>query len=157
MATILIAGGSGLIGMRLSQLLLEKGYKVRHFSRQQKVGSPYSTFVWDVQKGTYDQAAFENVTHVINLAGAGIADARWTEKRKELIINSRMDSTNLLKKGILAHGKDVKAYLAGSAIGYYGNRADIVLQEEAGTSEGFLSESVRIWDCLLYTSDAADE
>ncbi|MEO0874006.1 MAG: NAD-dependent epimerase/dehydratase family protein, partial [Bacteroidota bacterium] len=97
MATVLIGGGSGLMGSRLSQFLQERGHEVRHFSRSAKPGSEYPTYTWNVQTGTYDEAAFEEVTHVINLAGAGIADAPWTASRKKLIISSRTDSTRLLQ------------------------------------------------------------
>jgi uncharacterized protein len=146
MAVVLIAGGSGLIGERLSYLLQEAGHKVRHFSRSVKPASPYPTYVWDVENGTYDATAFAGVTHVINLAGAGIADARWTSSRKQLIIESRTHSTRLLKEGIAAYGQQVKAYLAGSAIGYYGNRGDDWLPETAAPGDGFLSESVQLWE-----------
>ncbi|PSR09429.1 MAG: TIGR01777 family protein [Bacteroidetes bacterium] len=149
MAIVLIAGGSGLIGERLSFLLKAAGYEVRHFSRAVKPASPYPTYVWDVDKGTYDATAFEGVTHVINLAGAGIADARWTSSRKRLIIESRTASTRLLKKGIAAYGPEVKAYLAGSAIGYYGNRGDDWLPETAAPGKGFLSESVQLWEAAI--------
>lgn len=146
MAIVLIAGGSGLIGMRLSELLTEQGHEVRHFSRSTGGPSPYATFQWDVVAGNYDKAAFQEVTHVVNLAGAGIADARWTARRKRLIIESRTQSTRLLKEGIAAHGQKVKAYLAGSAIGYYGNSGEKGVTEEAPAGEGFLSDSVAIWE-----------
>lgn len=146
MATVLIAGGSGLIGTRLSQLLRENGHEVRHFSRRPKPNSPYPTFVWDIKQGTYDASAFIGVTHVIHLAGAGIADSRWTPKRKEIIIKSRTESTRLLQEGILAHGQSVTAYLAGSAIGFYGDREEEILTEDAAAGDGFLSESVTIWE-----------
>ena len=157
MATILIAGGSGLIGTRLSELLTQKGHEVRHFSRSASPSSPYPTYVWDVRKGTYDEAAFAGVTHVINLAGAGIADARWTPKRKKIIIGSRTSSTRLLKEGILTHGKAVKTYLAGSAIGFYGNRGEEKLEESASSGDGFLSESVRIWEAAIEELTAATQ
>lgn len=146
MAIVLIAGGTGLIGMRLSEILTEQGHEVRHFSRSTGARSPYATFQWDVAGGSYDEAAFQGVTHIINLAGAGIADARWTSRRKQLIIESRTASTRLLKKGIAAHGPLVKAYLAGSAIGYYGNSGEQLVTEEAPAGNGFLSESVSIWE-----------
>ena len=155
MATVLIGGGSGLMGTRLSEMLQERGHEVRHFSRSAKPGAAYPTFVWDVRNGTYDEAAFAGVTHVINLAGAGIADAPWTAKRKELIIKSRTDSTQLLQKGILEHGQEVKAYLAGSAIGFYGDRGEEWLNEEAGPGTGFLSESVEIWEGSIEALTAA--
>lgn len=151
MATVLIAGGSGLMGSRLSQLLSERGHQVRHFSRSARPDTRYSTFVWDVRKGTYDSSAFEGVTHVINLAGAGIADARWTPKRKQLIISSRTASTRLLQEGILTYGKEVKAYLAGSAIGFYGDQGNTKLSEKSEAGHGFLSESVSIWETAIET------
>lgn len=146
MAIVLIAGGSGLIGMRLSKLLTEQGHEVRHLSRSAGGSSLYTTFQWDVAGGSYDAAAFQGVTHVIHLAGAGIADARWTDRRKQLIIESRTESTHLLKKGIAAHGATVKAYLAGSAIGFYGDSGEKLVAEDAAAGNGFLSESVSIWE-----------
>ncbi|MGH1433579.1 MAG: TIGR01777 family oxidoreductase [Lewinella sp.] len=146
MAIVLIAGGSGLMGMRLSELLSQEGHEVRHLSRSTKHDSLYPTYQWNVQQATYDEAAFRGVTHVINLAGAGIADARWTDQRKQLIIDSRTQSTRLLKTGIVAHGQTVKAYLAGSAIGYYGDRKAMLMTEGAPAGNGFLSQSVSIWE-----------
>jgi uncharacterized protein (TIGR01777 family) len=146
MAIVLIAGGSGLIGMRLSEMLTEQGHEVRHFSRSVGGRSPYKTFQWDVAAGSYDEAAFQEVTHVVNLAGTGIADARWTDRRKRLIIESRTESTRLLKEGIATHAPTVKAYLAGSAIGYYGNSGEKLVTEDASAGDGFLSESVSIWE-----------
>ena len=157
MATILIAGGSGLIGTRLSELLTTQGHEVRHFSRSARKQSPYPTYQWDVRRGTYDTAAFANVTHVINLAGAGIADARWTPKRKEIIISSRTASTRLLKEGILTDGQSVQAYLAGSAIGFYGDRGEEILHEDAAPGNGFLSESVKIWEASIEELTAATQ
>ncbi len=149
MGIVLIAGGSGLIGMRLSELLTEQGHEVRHFSRSVGGRSPYATFQWDVAGGSYDEAAFREVTHVVNLAGAGIADARWTGHRKQLIIKSRTESTRLLKEGIAAHGQTVKAYLAGSAIGYYGDSGERLVAEDAPAGRGFLSDSVSIWEYAI--------
>ncbi|MEO0728086.1 MAG: TIGR01777 family oxidoreductase [Bacteroidota bacterium] len=156
MATVLIGGGSGLMGSRLSQLLQERGHEVRHFSRSAKPGSEYPTYTWNVQAGTYDETALEGVTHVINLAGAGIADAPWTAKRKKLIISSRTDSTHLLQEGILKNGKSVKAFLAGSAIGYYGNRGENIMTEDSAPGDnGFLAESVKIWETATQELTAA--
>src|SRR5688572_18126295 len=88
MSKVLITGASGLIGTRLTEMLLQKGYEVAHLSRSKGLGLSTSevdevpTFVWDVNAGTVDQAAFREVDAVVNLAGAGVADQRWTEKRK---------------------------------------------------------------------------
>jgi hypothetical protein len=149
MAIVLIGGGSGLIGMRLSELLTENGHEVRHFSRTVEADARYPTFHWDIKKMTYDEAAFKGVTHVIHLAGAGVADARWTDKRKQLIIKSRTESTRLMKQGIKAHGSSVTAYLAGSAIGYYGNSGEQLRTEDDPAGDGFLSESVSLWEAAI--------
>ncbi|MCB0638943.1 MAG: TIGR01777 family oxidoreductase [Lewinella sp.] len=146
MATILIGGGSGLIGTRLSAMLQEAGHEVRHLSRRVRTQASFPTFQWNIKTGDIDGQAFDGVDIVINLAGAGIADGRWTESRKQLIISSRTDSTRLLQQAIQAHGHQVKAYLAGSAIGYYGDRGNEWLKETAQPGTGFLSESTVQWE-----------
>ena len=84
MSTVLLAGGSGLIGNRLSTLLEKEGYDVIFLSR--KIKSDKRFFLWDVSKGTIDSIAIEKADYVINLAGAGIVDKRWTDKRKKILI-----------------------------------------------------------------------
>lgn len=149
MAIVLIGGGTGLMGTRLSELLLDRGHEVRHFSRRANPKSKIPTYQWDLLTGSYEAEAFAGVTHVINLAGAGIADARWTAARKKLIIESRTQSTALLAQGIKAHGKSVVAYIASSAVGYYGNRGEDIMTETDGPSGGFLSESVQVWEAAI--------
>ncbi|MEZ4935070.1 MAG: NAD-dependent epimerase/dehydratase family protein, partial [Saprospiraceae bacterium] len=91
MSNILIAGGTGLLGMRLSHLLKEKGHHVFHLSRKQNLNATYPAYQWDLEKKFIDPAAMEKAEVIINLAGAGVADARWTDARKQLIIDSRVD------------------------------------------------------------------
>lgn len=146
MATILIGGGSGLIGTRLSQLLTEKGHTVWHLSRRPREDAPYRTFQWDAGQGQIDQAAVDGADYVINLAGAGIADWLWTEKRKQLIIDSRVNTTRLLRDAIQRSAQAPRAFISSSAIGYYGNRGDDLLTEEDAPGDGFLSESCAIWE-----------
>ncbi|MEZ4985827.1 MAG: TIGR01777 family oxidoreductase [Saprospiraceae bacterium] len=147
MAIVLIAGGSGLVGSRLSEILVSRGHEVRHFSRSSE--GKYRTYVWNIEQQTYDEAALKGVTHVVHLAGAGIADARWTDARKDLIIKSRTESTLLLRKAIAAHGTEVQAYIASSAIGYYGDRGNQLLHETDAPGAGFLSESVLAWETAI--------
>lgn len=147
MAQVLIAGGTGLIGQRLSDLLQDKGYNVTHLSRTRKLDAAYPAYAWDLKKSTIEQSAIEEADYIINLAGAGIADARWTSKRKRQIIDSRVDSTQLLKNYIQLHRPDLKAYISASAIGYYGERGDEPLNEQSSAgSTGFLAESVKAWE-----------
>lgn len=144
--TILIGGGTGLVGSRLAEMLTERGDSVRILTRNPAKVSAYEAFAWDLRAQTIDAAAFEGTTHVVNLAGAGIADGRWTDKRKKLIIDSRAQSTALLATGIMEHGKKVEAFISASAIGYYGNRGDAWMKEDAAAGNGFLSESTIAWE-----------
>jgi hypothetical protein len=146
MPTALIGGGSGLVGTRLSELLTEKGYTVWHLSRSPGPDDHYRTFAWDTKKDYIDQAAVDGADFVVNLAGAGIADKRWTDKRKKLIIDSRVQTTQLLHKAIRNSATPPKAYISASAAGYYGDRADEVLTETDPPGNGFLSESCIAWE-----------
>ena len=144
MSTVLIAGGSGLIGQRLSQLLEKKGYDVIFLSRRKKTDERY--FQWDASKGTIDASAIEKSDYVINLAGAGIVDKRWTTKRKKILIESRTQSTALLKDSF-EKIKKPKVYLSASAIGFYGNRGDQWLTETSEPQpKDFLSECTLAWE-----------
>lgn len=144
MNTVLIAGGSGLIGQRLSQLLVEKGFDVIFLSRQKKADKRY--FQWDAEKGTIDSDAIKKADYVVNLAGAGIVDKPWTKKRKEILITSRTKTAALLERSFKKIKKP-KAYLSASAIGYYGNQGDEWLTEEsASRPEEFLSEVTIAWE-----------
>jgi len=144
--TILIGGGTGLIGSRLAEMLRERGDTVRILTRKPAQVAEYEAFAWDMRKQTIDAAAFNGTTHVVNLAGAGIADGRWTDARKKLIIDSRGQTTALLAKGILEHGKKVEAFISASAIGYYGNSGETWMKEGDDPGDGFLSESTVAWE-----------
>jgi uncharacterized protein (TIGR01777 family) len=146
MKNVLIAGGTGLVGTRLSQLLTEQGYQVAILSRRAQPNLPYRVFQWDVVNGQIDPEAVRFADYVINLAGAGIADKPWTDDRKKLIIDSRVDSTRLLLRAFQEHDAKPEAYLSSAAIGYYGDRADELLTEDAAPGDGFLSESCQAWE-----------
>ncbi|MFT6000400.1 MAG: hypothetical protein ACI81P_002861 [Neolewinella sp.] len=146
MATILIGGGTGFIGGYLSERLKEKGYEVRHLSRSKRPDSPFATFQWNVREQTIDDAALTDVDYIINLTGAGIADERWTAKRKQLITSSRTDSTKLLADAMKRLNIKPKLYINSSAVGYYGNQGEKLLTEEDSPGDGFLSESCVAWE-----------
>jgi len=147
---ILIAGGTGLLGNHLSRMLKAKGYAVNHLSRQRNLNTEFPAYKWDLHRGFIEAEAIEQADYVINLAGAGVADKRWTASRKQLIIDSRVKSTLLLKKYLeqrAAQGQPISAYIAASAIGFYGNRGDELLTEDAPPGEkGFLPKSVIAWE-----------
>ncbi|MEY3052437.1 MAG: hypothetical protein RLY31_2222 [Bacteroidota bacterium] len=146
MRTVLIAGGSGLLGSRLSQLLQEKGYGVIHLGRNPRSGGSIRTYRWDPLRGELDREAVEQADYVVNLAGAGIADRPWTAARKQLIIDSRVESTRLLKRSMSERSEPPLAYVAASAIGYYGDRGEEMMREEDPPAEGFLSASTCAWE-----------
>lgn len=147
MSTILIAGGTGLLGGRLSQLLKEKGHTVLHLSRTRDLNATFPAYQWYLRQGTIDPEALERADHIVNLAGAGVADSRWTDERKRLIISSRVDSAELLRKAISQKKTKAKSYLSASAIGYYGDRGNQLLKEnDLPGEEGFLPKSVVAWE-----------
>src|SRR5688500_13341134 len=92
---ILITGGSGMIGARLTTLLTQRGHRVSHLSRSPGQSS-VKTFAWHPERSYIDEKAFEGIDTIINLAGAGIADKRWNARRKAEILSSRTDSSRLL-------------------------------------------------------------
>ena len=147
MSKVLIAGGTGLVGSRLSQLLTAQGYSIAHLSRKKRLDSDYPTFVWNTEKSFIDERAFHGIDYVINLAGAGIADALWTQSRKKLLIDSRVKTTELLTAYIKQLDKKPKAFLSAAAIGIYGDRGDEILTESSAIGKkGFLVECCTLWE-----------
>lgn len=146
MKNILITGGSGLIGTALTKLLLENGYKVAWLSRSKKEIKNVKIFLWDVANNVLDDAAIEWADAIIHLAGEGIADKRWTDKRKKEIMESRTKSTSLLIEKLKLFPGKVQNIICASAIGYYGNRKNEILTENSKPGTGFLSESVIAWE-----------
>ena len=143
---ILITGASGLIGSRLTELLLQKGYQVSHLGRSKKSGSVPS-FVWDVDKGVLDLQALEGVETIIHLAGAGVADKRWTESRKKEILDSRTKSSLLLYNTLVNTNHTVKTVVSASAIGYYGfGFGEEVFTEVSQPGTDYLAQVVKQWE-----------
>ena len=146
MPTILIAGGSGLIGSRLSHLLREQGHDVLHLSRRPRPNAPYPTYRWDTGEGYIDDEAVQRADYAVNLAGAGIADKPWTKARKQLIIDSRTEGARLLLSAFRRLQHFPKAYISSAAIGYYGDRGNEWLNETSKPGQGFLPESCVAWE-----------
>jgi uncharacterized protein (TIGR01777 family) len=144
---VLISGGSGLIGKEISRQLLDKGYTVSHFSRSANhKNASIKVFEWDVEKGTYDKAAFEqNPDFIINLAGAPL-NKRWSPTYKSEILKSRTESIRLLYKGVQEQEKKPQAFISTSAVGYYPNALDETYAESAAPGKDFLSEVCIAWE-----------
>jgi uncharacterized protein len=146
MKKILIAGGTGLIGTHLSQLLKNKGYQVAHLSRRANPNAEFPTYAWQPETGTFDRKAFDEADAIINLAGAGIADKLWSKKRKREIIESRTSSNALIAKYLRSEKHAVEAYISASAIGFYADRGDEIMSETSAVGTGFLAESTAAWE-----------
>jgi uncharacterized protein len=149
---ILITGGTGLLGKPLTQALLNQGYTVSHLSRSPGKNPRVKTFLWDVEHSRIDDACIEGVNIIIHLAGAGIADERWTPKRKKLLIDSRTQSIKLIYD-VLRRKPDhqVKHIISASATGYYSNRGNEWLTEGSYPMHDFLGT------CCIEWEKAADE
>lgn len=144
MIKILITGGTGLIGKQLQKLLKEKKYKSVILSRNPK---SENEFLWNIENNFIDENAFENITHIIHLAGAGIADKRWTSKRKKELIKSRVKSTNLLLTYIKKLEIPLEGFISASGIGYYGAiTSNKIFTEEDNPSNDFISEICVKWE-----------
>ncbi|MBO9573333.1 MAG: TIGR01777 family oxidoreductase [Chitinophagaceae bacterium] len=162
MNTVMIAGGTGLIGTALSEMLVAKGYEVIILTRSP--GSPrknkrnkkrkeenknISYAVWDINRSIIDPLAIAKADHIIHVAGAGVADKRWTDKRKAEIINSRINSSKLLIKALAENENKVKSVVSASAIGWYGpdtKGSKRAFTENDPPHTDFLGETCRLWE-----------
>lgn len=143
---ILITGGTGLVGKHLTSLLLEKGYTVSHLSRKTSNNPKVKTFLWDVPKGSIDANCINGIDLIIHLAGAGIADKRWTDERKAEIINSRTQSIALIYRLLKQHPHQVKKIISASATGYYSERGNELVTEESAPANDFLGKCCVAWE-----------
>jgi uncharacterized protein (TIGR01777 family) len=152
MSTILITGGTGLIGTALSTLLRERGHRVLILSRHAAPGNP-DVFQWDYTKATLDAEAIRQADHIIHLAGAGVADRRWTAKRKNIILESRTHTSALLAKALADIPNKVQTVVSTSGIGWYGPDPAIPnpnpFEESAPADVDFLGDTCRQWEAAI--------
>lgn len=145
MTSILITGGTGLIGKHLSHLLRAKGYTVSVLSRD-KTDRP-NTFYWNLEDNFIDPKAIRQANYIIHLAGANIAKKRWTKKQRKLIISSRVHSTNLLFKKVKELNPTLKGFIVASGIGYYGaTTCAKIFTEQDTPGEDFISTVCKLWE-----------
>jgi len=144
---ILVTGAGGLIAARLIELLVQRGYSVVRLSHSRPTDKDAGIFHWNTDTMKFDPGALEGVTHIINLAGAGIADKRWSDKRKKEIINSRVASASLLFNSMQKEATRVNCYITASAIGIYGNGTSAkIFAENDPPADDFLAEACRLWE-----------
>ncbi|HKH63592.1 MAG TPA: TIGR01777 family oxidoreductase [Flavitalea sp.] len=157
MATILVSGGTGLIGTSLTKLLLEKGHKAIILTRNLKraidkqVADERLTYArWNAEEQSIDRDAVEKADYIVHLAGENIADKRWTEKRKKQIVQSRIQSSGLLVKALKEIPNNVKAVISASAIGWYGpdkeKKTPTPFVETDPAGKSFLGDTCTWWE-----------
>ena len=151
MKKIGITGGTGFVGRHLTALLIRNGYEVVVFTtgipkKRKKQHVSYSH--WDPEAGVCDIDVIKTLEAVVHLAGAGIADKRWKEKRKKEIISSRVKSTEFLVAMLNAHGAKCQVFIGASAIGFYGpdSHYSSLFTETAPAYNDFLGETCRKWE-----------
>ena len=148
-STILITGGTGMIGSALSKMLIGKGYHIIILSRKmpdtgyRMPDARIRYAEWNIKNETIDKEAIQEADHIIHLAGANIAEKRWTPKRKKEILGSRTQSSTLLIKALKEIPNKVKTVVSASAIGWYGS-------DEATHQKGFMEshpQAEGFWFC----------
>ncbi len=142
----MIAGGSGMIGTGLSKRLVQGGHEVRLLTRHPELDHSYPAFGWDVAAGKMDPQALLDVDVIISLAGAGIADRRWSKSRKQILLKSRVSGNNLIFETLQRHQQRISQFIGASAIGIYGDRGEKILTESSEPGEGFMSELCNTWE-----------
>jgi len=153
MASILVTGGTGFIGRALCDLLREKGHTVLILSRT-KTDKP-NTFYWNLAERYIDPEAIINTDYIIHLAGEGIADKRWTAQRKKDLINSRVETANLLFEKVKELNPNLKGFIAASGIGFYGaTTSEKIYNENDAPGEDFISEICKVWEKSSLQFDA---
>ncbi len=158
---VLITGGSGLVGTRLTEILIARGFSVSHLTRKVAgvdtshggVGAkPVKTYLWDIKKGIIDEKALLEADYLVHLAGAGIADENWSEERKKEIIESRTKSIDLIVSKLKTLPHRLISFASASGIGYYG--ADTGNEH---ISEQHTAGSDFVAGCCIQWEAAADE
>lgn len=153
---VLITGGTGFIGQHLANLLIENNYSVSILSRSSKQNkTDISYFVWDIDKHFIDEQAVINAEYIIHLAGEGIADKRWTTKRKKAIVDSREKSIQLIYEVLTKNNKKLEAFVSASGIGIYGavNGPKVCIETTTAVND-FLGSTCQKWEAAADTIES---
>lgn len=159
--TVAITGATGFVGRRLVARLLDAGHRVVALTRS-RAGAERLLPVrcqlveWDPDRGPLAPDALDGVDGIVNLAGAGVADGRWSSARKDLIRRSRVDTTRLLVRALAALPAErrPRVLVSASAVGFYGDRGDEVVDERASQGAGFLAEVCTAWEREAFGAEA---
>lgn len=147
MKNILITGATGLVGSHLIPVLQKKGYNISIVSRSERDIPDVKTYVWDIQKKVLPQEAIDTADCIIHLAGANVGSQRWTDERKQAIIESRVNSGELLLDRINQSEKKPEAFITASAVGYYGLlTSEKIFEETDPPAEDFFGRVGKAWE-----------
>jgi uncharacterized protein len=144
METVLITGGSGLVGRHLTKALVRKGFDVVHLTRN--FGEP-GTYYWNPKTGFINPDALRNAQHIVHLAGASLGEKRWSHARKQEILDSRILTARLLLDNIQAHDTPIKTFISASATGIYSNDEKIHTESDSD-GNGFLATVCKHWESI---------
>ncbi len=151
---IAITGSSGVLGSALIPALIEAGHHVSRVVRPSSTSTD-GALTWDPAAGRIDASGFERVDAVINLSGRSIGDRRWSPEEKQLIRDSRVDSTALLASTLAGLSSPPGVLVNASAIGFYGDRGDEELTESSPAGDGFFAEVCSAWEAASASATAA--
>ena len=149
---ILLTGSSGLIGRALTKHLASKGHHIYPLHRGP---SSEKTHYWFPEESRIHLDNEIKLDAVIHLAGENIADSRWSQKKKDRILNSRAQGTRLLAEAISELKDKPELLISGSAIGYYGDTGDNTVDENSSRGEGFLSDVSSQWEMATQAAEDA--
>jgi len=160
MSTVLITGGTGLVGKTLTKMLLEQGYEVIVLTRDiaqhnAEAGRKLSYVGWNVKDQKINVASIQKADYIVHLAGASVGDKRWTNKQKKEIVESRTRSSELISKALKNIPNKVSAVISASAIGWYIPTSTVREERKIRRTEteppdpGFLGETCRLWEAAI--------
>ena len=152
--TVAITGASGLVGGSLRHFLTTGGHRVIPLVRDRRKLGDDGIF-WNPATGEIDREGLGKADAVVHLAGASIADGRWTDSRKKLIRESRVKGTDLLARTMAQMRGGPRTLVSASAVGFYGNRGDGRIDESAGPGKGFLADVVQDWEAATRPAERA--
>ncbi len=164
METVLITGGTGLIGKAITAHLISKGCQVivltRQLPKEKSVTSNIQYALWDIKKQTIDTNALQKADHLIHLAGAGVVDKKWTPAYKKDILESRTESSKLIIHALKNNPNKIKTIVSASAIGWYGKdnfKEAKAFVETDGAAPDFLGETCQLWEQSITPVEALNK
>ena len=150
---VLVTGSHGFIAGALIPRLRADGHRVIRLVRHGTEG--LDDVRWDPDEDMIDADRLDGIDAVVHLAGAGIGDKKWTPERKQLVLTSRTRGTGLLARTLAALPNPPRVLVSGSAVGYYGNRGDELIAEDATPGHDFAAEVVQAWEAATAPAEEA--